>query len=153
MKHIFEYLFSKKSDLDKINTWTLWGVDKYSNNIFYQKLGTLHWEFKSTDSNIDELVTCSSWYVAKWDTIFVFWSPENTWMICTDISESGNCGTDSFWYLVSGDHQYINYKDPKEVCRKVFYNWEKYLANSATIFDLDFISIPLHIRNIIKEMK
>lgn len=112
-------------------------------------MGRLEWKFKSKDYDLDETIKCDDWNAGFGNTdndqVLVFWSPKSTWMLYVFLNEVRKNKTN--WALVSFDCK------PTEVASKVLANFANYCANSATIPELDSISVPKEVEKMLADIK
>lgn len=108
-------------------------------------MGKLEWKFKSRDYDIDEQIKCDGWNAGFSDEVLVFWSQKSDWMLYVYLDEVRKNRTN--WALVS-----LNCKD-SEVPSKVLANFAGYCAESATVPELDSISVPKEVEKMLDDVK
>lgn len=111
----------------------------------YIKLdGKLVWELRSKEYEFDETVIGDDWYMARFNNdilgdSILFWSPSNEWMIYCYVWK----GHIEWAASGVGDIDFFenDFKNPENVMKTVLGDFEGWLADSATIPELDDSSV------------
>ena len=99
--------------------------------------GKLDWVFKSNEYGINEKVSCKGWSKIFNDEVIAFWSPESDWIPYLYISGLNRGETN--WALVSND---ASITSPETFLKVALDRWDDYLAEGATVPELEKIDVP-----------